>query len=154
MSIETNPTRPAMTDAEAAVEARRIIADAYRPTSYRDTTPTPTIGTSPPVAQPGRPPMSQKATDASAMMIAGGFLSLCLGGAVSMVLYFTSKADPTVIVSLCAAPPAAFIALKGLVKGLKSAAMPDIHNHHYSGPVTQTNRTTNTRAVWSKTVNK
>ncbi|MGI5138178.1 hypothetical protein [Streptomyces sp. CA-106110] len=46
--------QPRMTDADATAEARRIIADAYRPvpqmpTSYRDTTPLPAYGTTPPV---------------------------------------------------------------------------------------------------------
>ncbi|WP_405673214.1 hypothetical protein [Streptomyces sp. NBC_01530] len=138
-----------------------IEREKQTPTSVRVDDPTipsfkdgPRVGDTPPVDQPGRPAMSGKATDASAMMIAGGFLSLCIGGAVSMVMYFSGKADPTVIISLCAGPPATFIALKSLIKGAHRAAMPEVHNHHYNGPVQQRNSTTNTRAVWSKTINK
>ncbi|WP_461111107.1 hypothetical protein [Streptomyces calidiresistens] len=54
----TEPTTP-LTETEAAREAARLIADAYRPTtpavvptSYRDTTPLPPIGATPPVPQP------------------------------------------------------------------------------------------------------
>ncbi|MFC7968783.1 hypothetical protein [Streptomyces cinereoruber] len=47
-----------LTDSEASAEAARLIAEAYRPetpaapTSYRDTTPVPAVGTAPPVPQP------------------------------------------------------------------------------------------------------
>ncbi|MGW0352416.1 hypothetical protein ACWDX8_38320 [Streptomyces anthocyanicus] len=47
-----------LTDSEASAEARRLIAEAYRPelpaapTSFRDDTPVPVYGTTPPVPQP------------------------------------------------------------------------------------------------------
>ncbi|MFJ9676384.1 hypothetical protein ACIRP5_37130 [Streptomyces sp. NPDC101221] len=47
-----------LTDSEASVEARRLIAEAYRPempaapTYFRDDTPVPAYGTTPPVPQP------------------------------------------------------------------------------------------------------
>ncbi|MFF0674286.1 hypothetical protein ACFYVE_39490 [Streptomyces tendae] len=47
-----------LTDSEASAEARRLIAEAYRPeapatpTYFRDDTPVPAIGTTPPVPQP------------------------------------------------------------------------------------------------------
>ncbi|MFF3891573.1 hypothetical protein [Streptomyces sp. NPDC001914] len=49
------PSRP-LTGPEAAAEAARLIHEAYRQeptvTSFRDTTPVPVIGTTPPVPQP------------------------------------------------------------------------------------------------------
>ncbi|MFF7315060.1 hypothetical protein [Streptomyces sp. NPDC008137] len=47
-----------LTDSEASAEARRLISEAYRPeapaapVSFRDPTPVPAIGTTPPVPQP------------------------------------------------------------------------------------------------------
>ncbi|MFB8753970.1 hypothetical protein [Streptomyces parvulus] len=47
-----------LTDSEASAEARRLILEAYRPevpaapTYFRDTTPVPAFGTTPPVPQP------------------------------------------------------------------------------------------------------
>lgn len=137
-----------LTDAVIQAAVENAIDQARR----HETTPQVVIGTAPPVAQPGRPPMSARATDASAMMIAGGFLSLCLGAAVSAVLYFSGTANETVVIAICAAPPATFIAAKGLLKGMRQAAPDEIHNH-YSGHVYQDQRTTHssTRGVWAKT---
>lgn len=119
--------------------------------SYKDG---PRVGDAPPVDQPGRPAMSSRATDASVMMIAGGFLSICLGAAVSGVLYFSGKADQTVVIALCAGPPVTFLALKSLVKGVKRAVVPDVHNHTYTGPVHQQQHTDQRRSVWQKNTNR
>lgn len=137
---------------------RRLVAavdEIGTPTRYRDDTPIPKTGTAPPVEQPGRPGMSKGATDASVMMIAGGFLSLCLGAAVSGVLYFSQGANETVVITLCAAPPAAFIALGALVKKFKQAAPDEIHNH-YTGPVHQDQRNVQNKNVgaWIKNTNQ
>jgi hypothetical protein len=138
---------------ESVIQA--AVNDVIRQTSYRDDTPVPEIGTAPPVPQPGIPPMSSKATDASVMMIAGGFLSLCLGTATSAILYFSGQADPVVVGCICAGPPVAFFSLRGLVKSLKGAAPDEIHNH-YTGTVYQDQRNvhTSTRGVWAKTNNQ
>ncbi|MBQ1165764.1 hypothetical protein KBZ21_48080, partial [Streptomyces sp. A73] len=59
----------------AAVE--EALAEAPQmPIAQRDDSPLPLVGTTPPVAQPGRPPMSQRATDVSGVMLAGGVASL------------------------------------------------------------------------------
>ncbi|NUP15359.1 MAG: hypothetical protein HOZ81_04495 [Streptomyces sp.] len=150
------PTAPAAGQAtnpltDAVIEA--AVRDALFQSTYRDNTPVPKVGDTPPVAQPGRPPMSQRATDASVMMIAGGFLSLCLGAAVSGVLYFSGTANETVVIAVCAAPPVTFLALKSLVKGVKKAAVPDVHHHTYTGTVYQQHRTANSRSVWNKNIN-
>lgn len=157
------PTTVGQADSNPLTDSviQAAVRDAIRQTSYNNPDlPShkdgPSIGTAPPVPQPGRPAMSERATDASVMMIAGGFLSLCLGAAISGVLYFSSKADPTVIIVGCAAPPAAFLALKSLVKGVKKAALPDVHHHNYNGPVHQDQRNVKSKSVgvWVKNNNQ
>jgi len=116
------------------------------------------VGSTPAVDQPGRPPMSPRANDASVMMIAGGFLSLCLGAAISAVLHFSGGANETVVITLCAAPPATFLAIGRLLKRAKQvveAAPPEIHNH-YNGPVHQDQRSVQSRnaGVWVKNNNQ
>ncbi|MEU0818920.1 hypothetical protein [Streptomyces mirabilis] len=156
---EPKPTAPAAGQAHLDDQARQLLAaveEAMRtPTSYRDDAPVPLIGTTPPVAQPGRPPMSQKATDVSALMLSGGLASLPLGVAASLVLWASGHADPTVIAVICAAPTTLIFALSRLVKRAKEAAPDEIHNH-YSGPVYQDQRNvhTSTRGVWAKTNNQ
>jgi hypothetical protein len=140
----------------AASEAQRLIADAYRPTSYRDTTPVPTVGTAPPVAQPGRPPMSAKAVDDTSRMVGAGFLTLCAGGAVSAVLHYSGQADPVVVGMIAATPAGLAVPILALSRLAKRARPePDVH-HHYEGPVYQDQRNVNssTRGVWAKNINE
>ncbi len=148
--------RPAP-DAEA--QARQIIdavneAMVHAPTRYRDDSPLPLIGDTPPVVQPGRPPMSSRAADASGMMLAGGFLALCLGGATSAVMYASGYADPVVIGIIGATPAALALAVGRLMRSARGV-LPDEHHHHYNGPVTQdhSNITINNR-WWGKSTNK
>ena len=146
-----------MTDAEAAAEARRIIADAYRPvsetpTSYRDDTPVPAKGSNPPVAQPGRPPMTQGATDASVLMLTGGATVSMIGLTTAVLMYVSQFADPVVCGLVFGAPTALVLALARLAKRAKPD--PDVH-HHYQGPVYQDRRNVHSRTtgVWAKTNN-
>ena len=154
-------------ESEAAAEARRLIdaiEDIYRPAPvvpqhYRDTSPVPSIGTTPPVAQPGRPPMGQRATDASAVMLAAGIASVPIGGSLSLVLYTVGHVDPVVVGVVCAAPVLLLGALSKVLKGAKAAleAAPTDHHHHYNGPVIQDHRnitaTSTTRGVIARTHN-
>lgn len=151
MPAETNPIRTHMTDAEAASEAQRIIADFA--TSYRDATPIPRHGTAPPVAQPGRPPMSAKAVDDTARMLGASVLIATTGGATTAILWASGYADPTVIALVFGAPTALVLALGRLVK--RARPEPDIH-HHYEGPVYQDQRNvhSHTRGVWARTNNQ
>ncbi|WP_329057234.1 hypothetical protein OG511_11665 [Streptomyces sp. NBC_01453] len=157
MHSETDPgtTRPVagLSEDEAAAEARRIITDAYRPTAYRDDTPVPTHGTTPPVAQPGRPPMSQGATDASVLMLAGGTATAMIGGTAAVLMYVSQFADPVVCGLVFGAPTALVLALGRLAKKAKPA--PDVH-HHYEGHVYQDRRNVHSRTtgVWAKTNNQ
>ncbi|RPF33595.1 hypothetical protein [Streptomyces sp. TLI_185] len=142
-----------LTEEEAATEARRIIADAYRPTTYRDDAPVPTHGTTPPVVQPGRPPMSQGATDASVLMLTGGATVSMVGLTAAVLMYVSQYADPVVCGLVFGAPTALVLALARLAKKAKPA--PDVHQH-YTGPVYQDRRNVHTRTtgVWAKTNNR
>ncbi|GGV45849.1 hypothetical protein [Streptomyces spectabilis] len=117
------------------------------PTSHRDTSPVPTVGDAQPVAQPGRPPMSQKATDGSALMLAGSVLIVATGGAASLVLWASGQANPVVIGIVCAAPPAAFHSLKGLAKIFSRTGPRELHQT-YNAPVHQINSTVTTHNRW------
>lgn len=144
-------------------DADRLIAavnEALEPaTAYRDPTPLPTVGNTPPVAQPGRPPMSQRATDASALMLTAGIASIPIGGSLSLVLYTLGGVDPAVI-GLCAAGGVLVLAgLARVVSALKAvveAAPPAEQHNHYHGPVSQQHHTvsTQTRGLFAKTINK
>ncbi|MFJ2895885.1 hypothetical protein ACIO87_13500 [Streptomyces sp. NPDC087218] len=152
------PAGRPLTAAEADLRARRLIDEAYTPTSHRDTTPLPVYGPTPPVAQPGRPPMSQRATDASALMLSGSVASLSVGGATSLVLYTLGQVDP-VTLTIGAAGPVALVLAAGSLLRSAARARADAHtehHHHYTGPVHQDQRTTHTttRGVWAKTTNQ
>ncbi|MEW1723871.1 hypothetical protein [Streptomyces sp. NPDC093109] len=163
MNHDDQPLLPRLSDDEAADTARRLIADAYRPTpavptSYRDTSPVPAIGTTPPVPQPGRPPMSQRATDISGIMLAASIASVPLGGSASLVLWTVGTLDPLVVALVCGAPVALLGALTRALKHAKAtrAAGPPEHHHHYNGPVVQDHSTytTATRGLIARTHNQ
>ncbi|MFD5736536.1 hypothetical protein ACFWIY_27560 [Streptomyces sioyaensis] len=149
---QTAATGAGLSEVQAEAEARRIIADAYQPTAYRDDTPIPAHGTTPPVPQPGRPPMSQGATDASVLMLAGGATTAMVGGTAAVLMYVSQFADPVVCGLVFGAPTALVLAIARLAKRAKHD--PDIH-HHYQGPVYQDRRTVHSRTagVWAKTHN-
>ncbi|MFK4869002.1 hypothetical protein ACI3K4_27690 [Streptomyces sp. CSMPJR101] len=153
MTADTNPTRTALTDAEAAVEARRIIADFA--TSYRDQSPVPQYGPTPPVAQPGRPPMSQRATDISGVMLAGSVASVPLGGMTCLVLYTLDQVSPVSLAIGATAPVALILAIGALLRRAKGV-LPDEHHHHYTGPVYQDQRNvqSSSRGVWVNNTNR
>jgi hypothetical protein len=139
-----------LADLESAYDAQR----AQIPTSYRDTSPIPAYGPTPPADQPGarRPPMSQRAVDLNTTILSSSVLTATLGGTATAIMWASGHANPTVIAWICAgavAIPAALtipvLALKGLMKSAKEvvqAAPPTIHQH-YSGPITQTTTTIN-----------
>jgi hypothetical protein len=153
MPAETDSIRTTLTDDQAAVEARRIIADFA--TSYRDQTPLPKIGTAPPVPQPGRPPMSSKAVDDSVRMLSASVLIATGGGATTAILWASGYANPAVIAVVFGAPTALVLALGRLAKRAKQAAPAETHNH-YTGTVIQDQRETRTenKGVWVKTNNR
>lgn len=152
-----------LSESEAAAEARRIIENLYKPesapepipTSYRDTSPN-TPPTAAPVAQEGRPPMSQRATDISGVMLAGGLASLPIGGVTSLVLYTLGHVDPTSLAIGAGAPVALVLALGSLLRSAGRARrdMHTEHHHHYTGTVVQrTEVNTQTKGMFSRTNN-
>lgn len=127
-------------------------------TRYRDDRAVPKIGTAPPVAQPGRPPMSQGATDASALMLSGGVASVLVGSAVSLVMVTSGHADPVVCGIVFGSPAVLALAASRLLKRARQvveAAPAEVHNH-YNGPVHQDQSHTQSRntGVWVKNDNR
>ncbi|MFF5938989.1 hypothetical protein [Streptomyces sp. NPDC012508] len=170
MDAPHRPDVPAIADdlikaVEEAVEgAQRAVQDARTPVpnvplTFRDETPLPVVGDALPVAQPGRPPMSQRATDASALMLAGGAGTLMAGTGAGAALWALGGVDPLALALAVGAPVAVLAALTRLVRRAGQAAQeaaPVIHHHHYSGPVRQEHRTsaTTTRGVIARTTMK
>ncbi|MFF8618521.1 hypothetical protein [Streptomyces sp. NPDC015350] len=163
MDPKNRPPSPAEQPVTAHSDADALIAAVNEalspapvvPTAHRDTTPLPLVGTAPPVAQPGRPPMSQRATDVSTVMLAGGAASLMTGGGVSLVLWRLADVDPLVLAVAGGAPVAALMALARVIGRARSAieAAPATHHHHYDGPVHQdhTHVTNTARGVVART---
>ncbi|MCX4481975.1 hypothetical protein OOK44_36980 [Streptomyces cellulosae] len=160
-----HPDRPAgraLTEAEAEAEAARLIAEGYSAnapvaTFYKDVAPVPAIGTAPPEPQPGRTAMSQRATDASVLMLAGAGSVSMVSVSAGILMYLSQYADPVVCGVVLGGPTVVVLALCRLVRRTKEvveAAPPVIHNH-YEGTVTQnsTEITTNTRGVIARTRN-
>ncbi|MFF9309939.1 hypothetical protein ACF1BS_03420 [Streptomyces sp. NPDC014748] len=154
---EPTPTAPAAGQAvtplsDAVIQA--AVRDIINQTSYRDPTPVPKIGTALPVPQPGRPPMSQRATDISTVTLAAGAAAVPIGGSASLVLYTLGHVDPTALAIGAAAPVALILALGGLLRRVRGA-LPETHHHHYEGVVYQDQRSVQTKntGVWAKTNN-
>lgn len=147
-----------LNDDEAKARARQLIEEAYKPTSYRDDSPVPAYGPTPPVTQPGRPPMSQRATDASGLMLAGSVASLSVGGATSLVLYTLGQVDPTTLAIGAAGPVALVLAVGSLIRsvGRAKADAHTEHHHHYQGGVVQntTNVDQTTKGLFANTRNQ
>ena len=126
----------------------RAVEEVYAPqTSYRDETPIPVVGDAPPVAQPGRPPMSTAATDASVLMLAGGATTVMVSGSAAGLMYFSQFADPVVCAIVLGAPVALVAAVARLARRAKEVveAAPATHHHHYRGAVTIDQRSINSR---------
>jgi hypothetical protein len=129
------------------------------PTAYRDDTlpAASTIGTTPPAPQPGarRPPMSQRATDASVLMLSAGVASVPFGGMASLFVYTLGHVDPATLAIAAAAPATialpilALCRLAGRARQVVEAA-PPVHHHHYAGPVDQRTVTATARGLVAK----
>ncbi|WP_326739133.1 hypothetical protein [Streptomyces sp. NBC_01022] len=162
---EQQPTRPGQPDPvmKQALQIAAAVNEAFaeKQTAVRiDDPDVPSwadgarIGTAPPVPQPGQPPMSQWATDASGVLKAVGVVSLPVGGA----FWIVGQVEPLTLGIICGTPIALALAvgrLVGRVKAVVEAAPPTNH-HHYNGPVTQDSRsiTTTTRGVIANTRNQ
>ncbi|MFE3124028.1 hypothetical protein ACFXHD_11475 [Streptomyces hydrogenans] len=144
------------TDLIAAVEDALAAAREAAPTApapfFRDPAPVtvPAAGDALPVVQPGRAPMSQRATDASVVMLAAGAGTLMAGTGAGIALWALAGIDPVTLALAAGAPVAVVAALVRLVRRAGQAAAqaaPVTHHHTYAGPVTQNHRsTTHTQA--------
>lgn len=131
---------------------------------FRDPSPVPAVGDALPVAQPGRPPMSPRATDASVVMLAGGAGVLMAGGGTGLALWALAGVSPVTLALAVGAPVAVVAALARLVRSAGQAAAqaaaqaaPVTHHHTYAGPVTQTNTSTTAttaRGLFARNVTK
>ncbi|TQE33201.1 hypothetical protein Sipo7851_21225 [Streptomyces ipomoeae] len=145
-----------MSDDEARVAAEEIFARALRGerspgvptvTRFHDPTPPPPIGSAPPVAQKGAPPMSQRATDISRVMLYGGLATVPPGLIAIGILVASRHADPTVVGMICAAPAALAVPILALARLFTRAkevveAAPPVEHHHYGGAVVYQDHTT------------
>lgn len=156
---EPTPTAPAAGQAHLNDQAQLFLTaveDALRtPTSYRDDSPVPHVGTASPVEQPGRPAMSGKAVDDTARMLSASVLIAVTGGSGTALLWASGYANPTVVALVFGAPTALALAFGRVMKRAREATPPEIHNH-YTGDVYQDQRNvhTSTRGVWAKTNNQ
>ncbi|NUV65677.1 hypothetical protein G6W57_00920 [Streptomyces sp. CAI-121] len=126
---------------------------ARQATSHRDETPLPAVGPTPPVPQPGQPPMSQWATDASGVLKAVSVASLPVGGA----LWIVGQVEPLTLGIILGSPAAAALAVARLVAKVKDAnqAAPQPVTNNFYGTVHHDERTvtSTTRGVIANTRN-
>ncbi|MFD6113857.1 hypothetical protein ACFWG0_27640 [Streptomyces yangpuensis] len=156
--------------AQEAFEAARLLAEAYSSnipaaTHHRDIVTEPTQGHAMPHVQPGRPPMSQKATDHASLVLAYSAGSLPVGAAISLVLWSLSSVDATTL-AIAAAAPAGLVATIGIAarmigravrEGASALPTTTVHEHH--GPTyiqhTQIHNELHTDTRWfGRTVNQ
>lgn len=143
MYDEATSTQP-LTEDQADARARQLIHEAYL-----------SHVPAPPVAQPGRPPMSQRATDASALMLTGSVAALSVGGGTALVLWQLASMDP-VVLAVAAAAPVGFIGALGIaarmigraVQDGASALPPGEVHHHHTGPTLVQHTQVHTESRW------
>ncbi|MFE7485492.1 hypothetical protein [Streptomyces sp. NPDC057552] len=124
---------------------------ARQATSYRDDRPLPAVGTTPPVAQPGQPPMSQWAVDSSGVLKAVSVASLPVGVAVWIV----GQVEPLVLGIIFGSPAVAALAVARLIAKVKDAnqTAPQPITNHFHGTVHHDERTvtSTTRGIIANT---
>lgn len=152
MDIRPATSRP-MSDAEATAEAERIMRRAFQPqtpedqfpTSYRDDTPLPTHGTTPPIPQPDSRIVPTWATGTAVAGI--GVSATCIGLGCGIWLACQGFAAVTLNSVLFVTFPIAAVAgvIAAVASTLRSLHAAHTENHHhYAGPVTQHHKTHNT----------
>ncbi|MFD9057547.1 hypothetical protein LH646_30460 (plasmid) [Streptomyces sp. WA1-19] len=132
-----------LTDREAAAEAERILAAAYQPshpaptaTHYRDDTPLPTHGRTPPVPQPDHRIVPAWAAGTAVASIGVGAGSVGLGCCAWLVLQ--GLASVTLYGVLMVTLPFAGAAMLATATGIAvSKARKPVSKTVYEGPVTQ-----------------
>ncbi|MZD09137.1 hypothetical protein GTW43_29260 [Streptomyces sp. SID5785] len=147
-----------MSDAAANAEARRIIDDVYRPapprppipTSYRDTTESPTVGDAAPVWQDDKRIVPAWAAGTAVASIGIGAGSTGIGCGIWLVLKGFASMSVTGVVSMgVLVTGAAFFALS--IGAAVSRARRSVSHHTYTGPVTKnTHVTSHTRGAFAR----
>lgn len=141
------------TDPLTEAVAQAAVEDMLRK-SFRDDSPLPTVGPTPPIPQPGHPPMTQRQTDIGRTALYCGVATVPPGLVAALLMVASGQANPTVIGLICAAPAALAVPIIAVAKLLGSTKPePEVH-HHYNGNVDQRTVHTSTRGVWAKTNNK
>ncbi|MET8686324.1 hypothetical protein ABZV77_19120 [Streptomyces sp. NPDC004732] len=145
------PDLTSLSESDAAAEARRIIEEAYRPepaptaTSYRDTSPLPPHGSTPPVPQPDHrivPPWAA-GTAVVAVGVGAGFVGLGCGIWLACQGFAAVTLSSVLFVTLPIAAVASVVAAVGSAIRSAKAANTETH-HHYEGPVHQEHYTVTT----------
>ncbi|MFG2412298.1 hypothetical protein [Streptomyces goshikiensis] len=138
----------------------QLVADVeaiyHGPTNHRDLSPLPAVGPTPPVPQPGWPPMSQKATRAGALMLMGSLATVPPGLIAIGLLVASDYADPVVVGMICAAPAIIAVPVLAVARLLRNAqGVGAEHHHHYNAPVSHhtISTETQTRGLFAKTIN-
>jgi hypothetical protein len=136
--------------------AEKEAADHLFATAFRDDRPIPAKGPTPPVAQPGIPPMSSKAVDDAVRMLSFGAASLPVGGMTALVVHVLGTVDPAQLAIAGATPVALILAVRALLGRAKGVLPQDIHNHYEGAYVHQDQRNVQTKnnALIAKTINK
>ncbi|RRQ77561.1 hypothetical protein [Streptomyces griseofuscus] len=147
--MTTDPQYP-LTDAEASAEAARLIAEVYRPevpatppTAFRDTTPIPAIGTTPPVPQPESRIVPQWAAGVAVASIGVGAGITGLGCGAWLVLQGLSSVTLLGVLALVA-PFAGVAAVATAIGSAISRARSASTTHIYKGTVVQRTEVTAT----------
>ncbi|PKW05584.1 hypothetical protein SAMN05428944_7390 [Streptomyces sp. 1222.5] len=136
-----------LSDAEAAAEARRIIAEACQPvaqipTAYRDTVPLPAYGTTPPITQPESRIVPAWAAGTAVAGIGVGAAFVGIGCAIWLACQGFAAVTLTSVlfITLPIAALAAVITAIGSAARAVKATRTTTH-HHYAGPVRQETNT-------------
>ncbi|MCQ1575414.1 hypothetical protein [Streptomyces parvus] len=145
--------QPDPTIQQNAARFLAAINDIEKATSYRDPTTLPTVGPTPPVPQPGQPPMSQWATDVSGVLKAVSVASLPVGGA----LWIVGQVEPLTLAIILGSPAVAALAVARLVAKIKDAnqaTQPVVQNYYGNVHHDTRNVTSTTRGVIANTRNQ
>ncbi|MDX2872017.1 hypothetical protein PV443_43965 [Streptomyces scabiei] len=140
-----------LTEAQAATEAARLIREAYRqeadvppaPTYFRDTSPVPTVGTTPPVPQPDSRIVPQWAAGVAVASIGVGAGATGLGCCAYLVLKGLASVTLTGVLAITA--PFAGAAMLATAIGVAvSKARSASTTNIYKGQVVQRTEITST----------
>lgn len=140
------PPQTGMPESEAAAEARRLLDEwaarpvHHHPTSYRDDTKPPTVGTAQPVPQPDHRIVPGWAAGIAVASVGVGAGITGIGCGAWLVLQ--GLASVTLYSVLIVTLPLAGIAMAATaISSLINKARAAVTHNHYEGPVTQVHHT-------------